>query len=237
MSENTEVIQKKPSKRRKLTGKKITVQQFMQMKHNDISDMLSEAMRESLGGIDDGFDIFIFGGSGDGKTSFAAILLKELSPLGKTLHLAYEEGFNSSLKKAIMRTGIDDLQEYEIMDNCSYSDLMYLLSKRKSARIVIIDSFQYARYTKTEWLTLKNKFVKGKKKKIFIVISHADGKRPRGTVATDALYDAQIKVFVRGKIAFIKSRYEGNKNYVIYEKGAKEFWGNQYRKMLTKQIF
>jgi hypothetical protein len=237
VTENKEVEVKKPSKRRKLTGKKISVQQFMQMKHNDISDMLSDAMRESLGGIDDGFDIFIFGGSGDGKTTFSAMLLKELSPLGKTLHLAYEEGFNSSLKKVILRTGIDNLNEYEIMDNCSYDDLIYLLSKRKSARIVIIDSFQYARYTKTEWLSLKNKFVKGKKKKIFIVISHADGKRPRGSVATDALYDAQIKVFVRGKIAFIKSRFVGKQNFVIYEKGAKEYWQKQYKKMLTKQIF
>jgi len=51
------------------------------------------------------------------------------------------------------------------------------------------------------------------------------------------MYDAQIKVFIKGKIAFVKSRYEGKRNYVIWEEGAKAFWGKQYKRMQTKQIF
>jgi hypothetical protein len=47
-------------------------------------------------------------------------------------------------------------------------------------------------------------------------------------VATDALYDAQIKVFVKGKIAFVKSRYEGKKNYIIYgSREPKMYWGKK----------
>jgi|ERR1035437_1752975 KaiC/GvpD/RAD55 family RecA-like ATPase len=229
--------QKKHILRRKLSGKKLSVQHFMKKKHIDISNSLSPELQENLGKIDEGFDMFIFGGSGSGKSSFAAILIREFSQFGKTLHLVYEEGHSSSVQMNLKRAGIEDIKGYEIMDNCSHEDLMYLLNKKKSPHIIVIDSLQYARFTKPQWLALKDKFVKGRKKKIFIVISHADGKRPRGSVATDALYDAQIKVFVKGKIAFIKSRYEGKKNYVIYEKGAREYWGRQYKTMLTKQIF
>jgi predicted ATP-dependent serine protease len=96
--------QKPPKQRRKLSGKKLSVQQFMQKKHNDISAILSPEMREALGGIDDGFDVFIYGGSGDGKSSFAATLIKELSPLGKILHLVYEEGHSSSVQKSINKS-------------------------------------------------------------------------------------------------------------------------------------
>lgn len=235
MIENEGVVKKQPAKRRKLSGKKLSVQQFMQMVHNDISDILSPELKLALGAIDEGFDIFIFGSSGSGKSSFAAQLIKELSPLGKKLHLVYEEGHSSSLKLNIIRSGISDLPEYEIMDNCSYDDLMYLLGRKNAPKIIIIDSFQYARFNKEQWLALKAKYVKGRKKKIFIVISHADGKSPRGAAAVDALFDAQIKVFVKGRIAFIKSRYEGKQNFVIHEKGAKEFWGKQFKKMITTQ--
>lgn len=237
MIENKEFEEKKAFKRRKFAGKKNNIQQFMSIKNSDISDMLSDKFKLSLGKIDEGFDIFIFGGSGDGKSSFAAQLLKELSPLGKKLHLLYEEGFSSSVRLNIERNGLNEIEQYELMDNCSYDDLMYLLSRKNSPRIVVIDSFQYARFTKHEWMALKDKYVKGRKKKIFIIISHADGKKPRGSVAIDALYDAQIKVFVKGKIAFIKSRYESKQNFVIYEQGAKDYWGKAYKKMLTKQIF
>ncbi|HEY5391832.1 MAG TPA: hypothetical protein VIJ57_06945, partial [Hanamia sp.] len=111
--------------------------------------------------------------------------------------------------------------------------------RKNSPKIVVIDSFQYARFTKDQWLALKAKYVKGKKKKIFVVISHSEGtsKNPRGSVATDAMYDAQIKVFVRGRIAFVKSRYEGKQNFIIHEEGAKAYWQKQYKKMVTKQIF
>jgi len=232
------MINEKPLyKRRKLSGKNCAIHHFMTQKKADISDMLSENFRLALGRIDEGFDIFIYGNSGEGKSSFAAQLLKELSPLGKKLHILYEEGFSSSVKMNIERNGLQQLENYVLMDNCSFDDLMYLLARKNSPRIVVIDSFQYARFTKPQWLSLKDKYVKGKKKKIFIVISHADGKKPRGSVAIDALYDAQVKVFVRGKIAFIKSRFEGSQNFVIYEKGAKDYWGKQYKKMLTKQIF
>lgn len=207
------------------------------MQHTDVSYLLSEDLRAALGEIEDGFDIFIFGNTGEGKSSFAAQIIYQLAPLGRVLHIVYEEGHSKSVKMNTLRTKLSELTDYQIMDYCNYDDLVYLLNKKKAPKIVVIDSFQYARFTKEEWLSLKARFVKGRKKRIIIVISHADGKAPRGSVATDAMYDAQIKVFIKGKIAFIKSRYEGKKNYVVYEDGAKAYWGKRYKSMLTKQIF
>lgn len=224
-------------KKKQLSGKKLNMKQFLQIKHNDVSGLLSERLRLSLGAIDDAFDIFIFGNTAEGKSTFSNQIVKELSPLGKVLHILYEEGHSKSVRQAVERTGIAAIEGYDLMDNCSYDDLDYLLSRKKSPRIVIIDSFQYARFTKQQWFSIKDKYVKGRKKKIFIIISHADGKKPRGSVAIDAMYDAQIKVFVKGKIAFVKSRYEGKQNFVVWEEGAKAFWGKRYKSMLTKQIF
>lgn len=244
MSENQVLAEKPRAKKRQLSGKKISIQQFMQIAHGDISHLLSPELAASLGEIEMGFDMFIFGNSGDGKSSLSNRVVKEFSQFGKVLHLLYEEGHSKSAKMNLHRSGLIELANtgglqngYELMDNCTYDDLMYLLSRKQSPKVVIIDSFQYSRFTKEQWLSLKAKYVKGRNKKIFVVISHADGKKPRGSVATDVMYDAQIKVFVKGKIAFVKSRYEGKKNFVIWEEGAKAFWGRQYTKMLTKQIF
>ena len=246
MIEIQTIKQKTTALRRKLSGKKMSIQQFLQIEHTDISGLISKELAESLGAIEYGFDIFLFGNSGDGKSSFANILVKEFAQFGKVLHVVYEEGHSKSVRMNLSRSGIAKMalngqlpNGYEILDNCPYDDLVYLLGKKQSAKVIIIDSFQYSRFTKEQWLALKAKYVKGKKsqKKIFIVISHAEGRGPRGAVATDCMFDAQIKVFVKGKIAFIKSRYEGKKNYVIWDEGAKAFWGKRYKTMLTKQIF
>ncbi len=234
----TEILEPKPRKqKRKLKGKKLSMKQFMQMKFSDVSHLLSPELRDSLGQIEDGFDIFIFGNSGDGKSSFSAQVVKELSPLGRILHILYEEGHSRSAQMNHLRAQLQGLEAYDVIDDCPYEDLVYLLGRKQAPKIIIIDSFQYSRFTKEQWLSIKAKYVKGKKKKIFVVISHADGRKPRGSVATDCMYDAQIKVFVKGKVAFVKSRYEGKKNYVIWDEGAKSFWGRRYKSMLTKQIF
>ena len=233
-------------KRRKLNGKKMSIQQFLQIQHSDISHLISKDLAASLGEIEWGFDIFIWGNSGDGKSSFANILVKEFSQFGKILHVVYEEGHSKSVRMNVERSGIAELARngqlvngYDVLDNCPYDDLVYLLSRKQSAKIIIIDSFQYSRFTKEQWLALKAKYVKGKKgqKKIFIVISHAEGRRPRGSVACDCMFDAQIKVFVKNMIAFVKSRYEGHRNFIIWEEGARAAWGKRYKSMLTKQIF
>jgi hypothetical protein len=250
MFDNNIVEPKEPPKqaikktRRKLSGRKMSLQQFLQIQHGDISGLLSTELRSSLGEIEEGFDMFVYGGSGEGKSTFSLKAVMELSQLGRVLHLVYEEGHSKSVQKNLQRSGLVQMVKdvklpngYDLMDGGTFEDLQWLLGKKKSPKIIVIDSWQYSRFTREQWFVLKNKYIKGRRKKIFIIISHADGKKPRGASAIDIMYDAQIKVFVKGKIAFIKSRYEGIQNYVIYEKLAKEYWGRKFNSMLTKQIF
>lgn len=240
----TEPPKKAAKERRKLLGKKMSLQQFLQIEHTDISHLISKELAECLGQIEMGFDVFMWGGSGDGKSTFATRLVKEFAQFGKVLHCVYEEGHSKSVRMNFERSGIVKMamdgqlpNGYELIDDCPFDDLVYLLGKKQSPKVVIIDSFQYSKITKEQWVLLKSKYVKGRKKRIFIVISHAEGSLPRGQVAKDCMYDAQIKVFVKKRIAFIKSRYEGKKNYIIHHEGARAAWGKRYKSMITKQIF
>ena len=70
------------------------------------------------------------------------------------------------------------------------------------------------------------------KKKSFIFLSHASGKLPDGKTADKIRYDAGIKTRIEGYIAFPISRYGGNKPYVIWEEGARKYWGRNYKRIL-----
>ncbi|MGQ0738384.1 MAG: hypothetical protein ACT4OJ_04925 [Bacteroidota bacterium] len=111
-------------KRRKLSGKKMSIQQFLQIQHSDISHLISKELAESLGEIEWGFDIFIWGNSGDGKSSFANILVKQFSQFGKILHVVYEEGHSKSVRMNVERSGIAELAStgqlvngYDVIDS------------------------------------------------------------------------------------------------------------------------
>ena len=95
------------------------------------------------------------------------------------------------------------------------------LEKKRKAIVVVIDSLQYFGITYIDYKKLKEEFPRH----TFIFISHAKGKLPDNKTADKIRYDAGIKVRVEGHIAFVASRYGGNKNYVIWEEKAKEYWG------------
>ena len=60
--------------------------------------------------------------------------------------------------------------------------------------------------------------------KLFIWISHAEGKKPLGTLAAYVEYHADVKIRVEGFKAIIKSRYEGNEDFVINQERAANYW-------------
>jgi hypothetical protein len=113
----------------------------------------------------------------------------------------------------------------EIMDSCSFAELVHRMEKKKSAKIWVIDSLQASHLNESQCAELKQKFVMSRKKKIIFYISWADGKLPKGAAAKAVEFYAHIKIRVEGLIAFFKSRFGGNKNYVIWEEGAKRYWG------------
>ena len=51
-----------------------------------------------------------------------------------------------------------------------------------------------------DYIQLKEEFPD----KLFIIISHARGKNPKGDAATSVMYDADLKIWVEGYVAYSK---------------------------------
>ena len=136
----------------------------------------------------------------------------------------------------VNRNELDDVP-LQFLDHATFEELCIRLNKKQSPKIIIVDSLQYARFTYEQYKELKRQFVFGKvakRRKIFIFISHANGKHPKGSAAVDIRYDANIKIWVEGFLADIESRYGSKKNYVIWEQRAKLYWGKKFNKMVYK---
>ena len=67
---------------------------------------------------------------------------------------------------------------------------------------------------------------------LFIFIAHEDKGQPKGNMAKNIRYDADIKIRVEGYKAFATTRYEdsekgeGGADFIIWEQGAREYWAD-----------
>lgn len=159
----------------------------------------------------------IWGASGSGKSEFALQLAVELCKHGKVLYNSLEEGVGLSFKNRIERYADQlDHKRFHVV-NDTIDELYVRLKRRKSADFILIDSFQYTGLNFDSFVKLKNEFPN----KLFIFISHADGKRPAGRAAKAVQFDVDLKIFVEGFIAKSNGRFIGSKGtYTIWEDGA-----------------
>jgi hypothetical protein len=163
---------------------------------------------------------FIYGNSSNGKTSFTAQLVKYLSNFGRVAYNSMEEGLSESLRIAFQIANITTDDNVLMIDKEPIAQFINRLRKPKSANFVVIDSFQYSGLNAASYKALTNEF----SNKLFIIVSHAEGKNPAGRSAKTVHYDANVKVWVEGFKAFPKSRYGGGKPYVIWGEKAAEIW-------------
>lgn len=161
----------------------------------------------------------VWGHSGNGKTSFALQLARYLCQFGRVAYNTLEEGARKSFQLAVKRNNMHTVKKKFIILNEPLEDLTRRLEKRKSPDIIIIDSYQYFGLSKTEYIKLKSNFPN----KLFIFISHAEGKQPEGRAAKFVKFDADVKIHVNGYKAFVVSRFGGSEPYVIWAEGAAEF--------------
>lgn len=166
---------------------------------------------------------FVWGNSGNGKTTFLLKLIKYLARFGKVAYNSLEESSAHTMQEAFIRVGMAEVGSNVILlERESMADLSVRLDKRKSPDIVVIDSFQYAEITYKEYKRFKERH----SNKLIIFVSHADGKKPAGRTANSVMYDASLKIWVEGYRAFSKGRYIGSKgNYTIWPLGAERYWG------------
>ncbi|PKQ69361.1 hypothetical protein BZG01_00035 [Labilibaculum manganireducens] len=164
----------------------------------------------------------VWGPSGNGKTRFVLQLCKYLATLGrKVAYNSLEEGASLSMRNAFMDVGMEEVKRrIVLLDAEPIDQLIERLQKRKSPDVVAIDSVQYTGMNYKDYKRLRAMFPN----KMFILISHADGKNPAGRVAGSIKYDAFVKVRIEGYKAFPLSRYGGGKPYTIWAEGAEDYY-------------
>jgi len=129
-----------------------------------------------------------------------------------------------SMREAVKTLGLDTVKgKFTLLHREGIDTLKIRLRKHKSPDIIVVDSFQYTGINYAQYKKLKEEFPK----KLFILISHADGKEPSGRAAKAVRYDADLKIFVQGYKAFPSGRIHGGSGepFVIWEEKANEYWG------------
>lgn len=168
---------------------------------------------------------FIWGNSGNGKTSFVMQLCKELAGFGRVAYNSMEEGACLTMQNTLRRFGMDEVnRRFLLLDNESMEELSLRIKRRKSPDFVVIDSFQYTQMNYKEYV----KFKEAHRNKLLIFISHAAGTLPAGRPAKSVMFDATLKIYVEGYRAISKGRFIGPVGHFdIWPERAQEYWGNK----------
>ena len=168
---------------------------------------------------------FIWGRSGNGKTSFVMQLIAELCKYDRVAFDSMEEGDSLSMRQKLVRAGLSKVgSRFHLLNAEPISDLRERLARRKSYNIIVIDSFQYTQMSYRDYIQFKEQF----KDKLIIFISHAKGSLPRGSAAEGVMYDATLKIWVEGFKAFSKGRFIGpTGEFTIWDEGAARYWGTK----------
>jgi len=195
------------------------------------SDLMSQKVHEldfegdwlrSLGKPEITGSWLIWGNSSNGKTRFALQLCKYLASFVRVAYNSLEEGDCKSMRDAIKEVGMADVKgNFLLLDSEPIEEMKARLRRRKSPDVVFIDSWQYTGLNYAEYKKLRAEF----KTKLFSLISHAEGKNPEGRTAKSIRYDSFVKIWIEGYKASPSSRYGGNEDYIIWDKGAQEYWG------------
>ena len=163
---------------------------------------------------------FISGASAQGKSSFVMQLAKKLCEYGKTLYVSAEEGIRQSFQRRLEMFEMNSVgRKLSIIEDPDINLLKERLSKPKSPRFIIIDSFQMANWTYQDAMELIEKF----NKKSFIFISQEYKSRPMGADAVRLRYAAGVKVRVSGFMALCSGREKetaGGGGFVVWDEGA-----------------
>ncbi|WP_443937063.1 hypothetical protein [Pedobacter sp. MW01-1-1] len=163
----------------------------------------------------------IWGGSFNGKSSFVYRLCNYLTQFEKVIYNSLEEGWCRDTQDSVKKFGLDQVGgRFLLLNKEPMEDLIKRLEKHKSPNIVIIDSLQYADLNLKSYKELRAKFPK----KLFIIISHAEGKEPEGRIAKKIKYDAAKKIRIEGFRAFSQVRGKGHGYFDIWPEEAAKYW-------------
>lgn len=171
---------------------------------------------------------FIWGQSGNGKSSFVMQLCRALLHEDNQATLLYnslEESTSKTFQDSLLRHDMGSVRGFQVLQPEYLTQLVERLRQPRSPSIIVIDSIQHFMITYREYVYLKELFPQ----KLFIFVSQADGKNPSGKAAKAVMYDATLKIWVEGYRAFSKGRFFGpdpnNSTFTIWEQRARVYWG------------
>ncbi len=165
---------------------------------------------------------FIYGAPKNGKTTFALQLCRYLTRFGRVAYDSVEEGLSLTMQMAMERVGMSEAGSgFVLLEKENVEELAARLERRKSPDIVVIDSVQFLDLKFPEYRRLKESFPG----KLFIYVSHIEGRRPEGNAARRIWRDANVYFYIEGFRAFPVSRYGGGKPLDVYPEKACEYWG------------
>lgn len=160
----------------------------------------------------------IQGQSASGKSSFVMQLAKELCKYGSVLYESYEEGVSLSFQERVQRYKMNEEQgRFRVAMDTGAQEVRERLEKRKSAKFIIVDSFQESGWTYEEARDLVRAFPN----KGFLFICQEGRGQPLGKPALRLKYLAGVKVKVSGLKAYCQGREigEAGATFKIWEDG------------------
>lgn len=194
------------------------VTEFLQKKFDEFT--FDGKWLEAMGKPEKNFKMIIYGKPKNGKTEFCIQFAKYMTKFGKVLYNSFEQGHSKSLQDAFRRQNMQEVKGKIIVTHKEkYQDMFSRLKRKKSPQIIFIDSLQYIKLSGDQWKELIETFPR----KVFIVISHAQGDEPKGEGAITIQYDVDISVLVKGFAAHCQGRFGGGSEIIIWEEGNQRY--------------
>jgi hypothetical protein len=175
---------------------------------------------------------FVWGNTANGKTSFAMQLCKYLCQFEKVIYNSVEEGDRMTMQRTLRKFDMIEVNRRFTVTSESIVKLSKRLSARRSPNVAVVDSFQAAKFNYSKFRDLVEKHPN----KLFIFISRAQGIHPRGKAAEEAVYDADLKIYVEGYRAFNNGRATGEDGFLdIWPEKAEPYWAcNNYKRQTNR---
>lgn len=197
------------------------------IKHKSLP--LKGKWKDVFGEPEQGDTWFVCGDTGSGKSSFVMQLAKMLCDIGSVLYVSLEEGVGLSMQNRLKLFKMNEVQgSFRIITDGDIEELGKRLAKPKSAKFIIVDSYQFAFEAGWEYqltVALIDRFPK----KTFIFVSQEDKGKPIGKPAIRLRYKAGVKVRTQGYRAYCRGRYAGqvSEYYTIWEEKAVEVYNTK----------
>lgn len=191
----------------------IGITEFMERKF--VTYPFQGAWADTFGEPERNMKVIIWGDPGNGKTEFCIQLAKYMAGFTKVYYNSFEQGVCKTLQDALRRNKMQEVTGRVIFgDQETFEEMIQRLSNKNSPSVCIIDSRDYINLTTAQFKTLIDTFPR----KCFILICWQSGGKPRGEYAKQIAYMCDVKIQVRDFAAYPRSRFGGNKKFIIWDR-------------------